>query len=146
MCLQIYLGSSQECAEIPYTERQDHIFVARYPQHAGYDGKISLESAYLYRVGVMTCGCGLSYDTPVGQMDEETQSYHRQLGEFVRDCLQKAEPVEFFSSWSGEEHLPVEKQRWITLQDLMAPEFYFEIQQRTVVYKDQNSLQAAKGL
>jgi len=145
MCLQVYLGSSQECAEIPYTDRQDHIFVLKRPQQNGDEGKISLESAYQYRVGVMTCGCGLSYDTPVGQMDEWTRTYHRQLGEYVRECLLKAEPVEFFCSWSGEEHLPVEKQRWITLQDLIAPEFYFEIQQHTVVYKDQTSLQAAKG-
>ena len=146
MCLQVYLGSSQECAEIPYTDREDHIFVLKRPGQYGYEGKISLESAYQYRVGVMTCGCGLSYDTPVGQMDEWTQTYHRQLGEYVGECLQKAEPVEFLSSWSGEEHLPVEKQRWITLQDLMSPQFYFEIQQHTVVYKDHNSLQAARGL
>ena len=144
MCFQVYLGSSQECPEIPYTEREDHIFVRKYPQHSGYQGKVGLDSPYLYHVGVMSCGCGLPYDTPVGQMDEGTQGNQRQLAEYVRECLQKAEPVELLSAWSGEEHQPVENQRWILLQDLLAPEFYFEVGQRTVVYKDQNSLQIAK--
>jgi hypothetical protein len=58
--------------------------------------------------------------------------------------LQNAEPVEFFSCWNGDEALQVEKHRWITLQDFLTPEFYFEERQLTVVYKDQNSLQMAK--
>lgn len=45
--------------------------------------------------------------------------------------------------WNGDETLPVEKHRWITLQDLLAPEFYSEERQLTFVYKDQSSLQAA---
>ena len=32
---------------------------------------------------------------------------------------------------------------WITLEDFLAPEFYFEERQLTIVYKDQSSLQAA---
>ena len=46
--------------------------------------------------------------------------------------------------WNGDETLPVEKHRWITLQEFLAPEFYFEERQLTIVYKDQNSLQAAR--
>ena len=144
MCFQVYLGSSQECTEIPYSERWDHIFVLKHPEHSGYSGSVSLESAYLYRVGAMSCGCGLPYDFPVGQHEEWTQNNHRQLGEYLQKCLQNAEPVKLFSSWTGDEARPVEKQRWITLQDLLAPEFYFEERQVTVVYKDQSSLQAAK--
>lgn len=59
-------------------------------------------------------------------------------------CLENAEPVEFFSCWNGDETLPVEKHRWITLQDFLAPEFYFDERKLTIVYKDQSSLQAAK--
>ena len=61
------------------------------------------------------------------------------------ECLGNAEPVEFFSAWDVDVSLPVEKHRWITLQDFLAPEFYFAERQLTFVYKDQNSLQAAKG-
>ena len=44
-----------------------------------------------------------------------------------------------------DEALRVEKLRWIKLEDFLAPEFYFGERQLTVVYKDQNSLQAAKS-
>ena len=59
-------------------------------------------------------------------------------------CLENAEPVEFFSCC--DETLSVEKHRCITLEDFLAPEFYFEERQLTVVYKDQSSLRAAKGV
>ena len=60
-------------------------------------------------------------------------------------CLENAEPVEFFSCWNGDKTLSVKKHRWITLQDFLAAEFYFDERQLTVVYKDQSSLQAATG-
>ena len=143
MCFQVYLGSSHECTEIEYSERWEHIFVLKL--HSGFAHMLNLESPSLYHVGVMNCGCGLAEGVPVGEQDESTQIHHRQLGEYLGQCLQNAEPVELFSCWNGDERLPVEKHRWITLQDLLAPEFYFEERQLTVVYKDRNSLQAAKG-
>jgi hypothetical protein len=144
MCFQVYLGTSQECMEIPYSERWDHIFVLRHPEHNGYPGDVSLHSKYLYHVGVMSCGCGLPYDFPVGQHDERTQTNHRQFVDYLRGCLQNAEPVEVFTSWSGEESLPIEKQRWIALDELSTPEFTFAMRQLTVIYRDQNSLQSAR--
>ena len=144
MCFQVYLGSSQECPEIPYSERWDHIFVLKHPEHNGYSGKVSLQSTYLYHVGVMSCGCGLPYDFPVGQQDEWTQNNHRQLGDYLRECLQNAEPIELFSSWSGDEGRSVEKYRPVTVEGLLDPEFYFEERQITVVYKDKGSLHVAK--
>ena len=53
--------------------------------------------------------------------------------------------MEFFSCGNGEESLPVEQHRWITLKDFLATEFYFDERQLTVVHKDQSSLQAAKS-
>ena len=55
------------------------------------------------------------------------------VDEYVGQCLENAEPLEFFSCRNGDETLPVEKHRWITLQDFLAPEFYFEERQLTVV-------------
>ena len=60
-------------------------------------------------------------------------------------CLENAEPVEFYNCWNGDEVLPVEKHRRLTLEGFLAPEFYFEERQLTLVYKDQSSLQEAKG-
>ena len=145
MCFQVYLGSSHECTEIPYSESWEHIYSHKLTEHSGYTGHLSLESPYRYHLGVMSCGCGFTYDTPVGEMDESTQTFHRQLGEYVEQCLRDAESVELFSVWSGDEFLPIEKHRWITLDDLFTPEFYFEERQLTIIYKDRSSLQAAKG-
>ena len=68
------------------------------------------------------------------------------VGEYVGQCLENAEPLEFFSCWNGDETLPVEKHRWITLENFRAPEFYCEERQLTIVYEDQSSLQAARGV
>ena len=144
MCFQVYLGSSHECTEIPYSERWEHIYSHKLTEHSGYTGHLSLESPYRYHLGVRDCGCGFTYDIPVEQMDEMTQTFHRQLGEYVGQCLQYADSIELFSVWSGDEFLPIEKHRRITLEDLLAPEFYFEERQLTVVYRDQRSLQAEK--
>ena len=144
MCFQVYLGSSHECAEIPYTERWDHIFVLKHPQHSGFSGLVGLTSPYQYHVGVMSCGCGLPYDFPVGQDNAWTQENHHQLCDYVNNCLKDAEPVELFSCWNGDEMKPVEKQRHITLQDLQDPEFYFGERELTFVYRDSRSLQATR--
>ena len=144
MCFQVYLGSTQACPEIPYTDREDHIFVSRQPEDSWYLANLSPERAHRYRVGVMSCGCGLPYDFPVGQQDERTQTSHHQLIEYLQEYLQKVESVELFTSWSGQEALPVESRRWVTLEDLLTPEFYFDVGQLTVVYRDQASLQAAR--
>ena len=58
-------------------------------------------------------------------------------------CLENAEPLEFFSYWNGDETLPVEKHRWITLQEFLAQEFYIAERQLTVVYKDQSFVRRA---
>jgi hypothetical protein len=145
MCFQVYLGSSRECAELPYSERWDHLFVLKHPQRSGYLGSVGLTTPYQYHVGVMSCGCGLPYDFPVGQSDEWTQKNHRELCDYISKCLENAEPIELFTSWSGDEMKPVEKHRHITLQDLQDREFYFEERELTLVYKDTDSLQAAKA-
>lgn len=147
MCFQVYLGSRHECAEIPYSEQGEHIFV-RQP-HTGFAGLLahvfSPGSPYLYHVGVLDCGCGLPEGYPVGEHQERSQIHHRQLGEYLGQCLQNGEPLEMFSCWQGDEHLPLEKHRQITLQEFLAPEFFFGERQLTVVHRDQSSLQAAKG-
>jgi hypothetical protein len=139
MCFQVYFGSSHQCPEIPYAEARDPIFVRKLPEHSEYSGTISLESTHLYHLGLMSCGCGFTYDFPVGQQDEWRQNNHRQLVEYLRGCLQNADPISLFSCPSGDEYLPVETHRQITLQDLQAPDFYFGERQITVVCKDQSS-------
>ena len=142
MCFQVYLGSSHECTEIEYSEHWEHIFMHRL--HSGYASVLHLKGPCVCHTGVRDCGCGLPEGFPVSQQDEWTQKHPRQLGEYVGQCLENAEPVEFFRCWNGDETLPVEKHRWITLEDFLAPEFYFNERQLTVVCKDQNSLQAVK--
>lgn len=41
--------------------------------------------------------------------DEWTQKHHRQLGQYVGQRLQNAEPLEFFRCCNKDETLPVEK-------------------------------------
>jgi hypothetical protein len=48
------------------------------------------------------------------------------VGEYGGQRLENAEPLEFFSCWNGDETLQVEKHRWITLEEFLAPEFYLE--------------------
>ena len=145
MCFQVYLGSTQACPEIPYTKLEDHIFVSKQPEDSWYLVNLSPERTHRYRVGVMSCGCGLPYDVPVGQQDEWIQSNHRQFVEYLQEYLQQVESVELFTSWSGDEARPVENRRWITVQDLLAHEFFFDVHQVTVVYRDQTTLQAARA-
>src|SRR5688572_28927442 len=98
MCFQVYLGSSHERTEIESSERWEHIFVLKL--HSGFAHMLAhvlnLESPYLYHAGVMSCGCGLPEGVPVGEQDESTQIHHRQLGEYLGQHLQNAEPVELF--------------------------------------------------
>jgi len=60
---------------------------------------LHLKGPYVYHTGVRDCGCGLPEGVPVGQQDEWTQKHHRQLGDYVEQCLENAELVEFFSYW-----------------------------------------------
>ena len=55
------------------------------------------------------------------------------VGDYVGQCAEIAVPLEFFNCWNGDEILPVEMDRWITLEDFLVPEFYFDERQLTVV-------------
>jgi hypothetical protein len=153
MCFQVYLGASQDCPEIPYPEEEGdvprHISVRKLAEQGWFPGAgFGLTTAYQYHVRVMSCGCGFSYDIPANNWDDHgwTLNNHRQLGEYVAARLERSEPIELLSCWSGDEFLPVEKYRDITVAELLDPQFYFEERQLTVVYKNRKSLKAAKRL
>jgi hypothetical protein len=91
MCLQVFLGSSVECQEIPYVEGSEKLFVLKFPDvHVSTSvkvkvvcsygsGKLSalklsyprwarqftvpgLTAPYQYRLGILYCGCGFDYN------------------------------------------------------------------------------------
>ena len=145
MCFQVYLGSYRECSEIPYVKGSNKIFVHRHPEHNRFfrgASILGLTAPYQYHLGVMDCGCGFSYNSP----DSWRYDAHRQLGDYLALCVQRSEPIELVSFWADDEECPIEKHRHITFDELFNPLFYFEERQLTVVYKDKESLNAAKRL
>jgi hypothetical protein len=69
MCFQVYLGASQECPEIPYPEEEGPVHrpisVGKLAGQFRFSGAgVGLSTVHQYRVAVMPCGCGFSYDIP----------------------------------------------------------------------------------
>ena len=155
MCFQVYLASATECPEIPYVNHFDgqslfptpqdrKLFAHRHPQNSGFLGAVGgLSLPYRYHLGILPCGCGFAHLYPPSS-DEDLDA-QRQLAEYVAACLERSQPVELLSCWNGDETLPLEHYRHITLKGFSAQWFAFEERQLTVVYKDVESLKAARG-
>jgi len=154
MCFQVYLASTSECPEIPYVDHfngqslfpnpEDRkLFAHRHPQNSGFLGVVGgLSLPYQYHLGIMPCGCGFALRYPPSS-DEDIDS-HRQLADYVAACLERSQPIELMSCWNGDEALPIEYYRQINFQVFAAQWFCFEERQLTLVYKDVDSLQAAR--
>jgi hypothetical protein len=152
MCFQVYLGAYAECPEIAYVapptsktgflmRREDTLFASKLSETSAPPG---LTAPYRYHLGVMSCGCGFAYDiSPSG--DDWTLNNQAQLADYVAAALSKAQPVELFSCWSGDEHVPAKVTQQITLEQLRDPDFYFVQRQLTRVYKDAASLAGNYG-
>lgn len=143
MCFHVYLGSQIKCPEIPYAERSDDR--TQFPQYndialhayelSGEYKLPKLTAPYHYSLGIMSCGCGFAYDV-APTSDAWTLNNHRQLADYVAQCLDNGAHAELFSCWLGDEKMPIEKERRITLEQLRSSEFFFEEHQLTLVYKD----------
>jgi hypothetical protein len=138
MCFQVFLGADAACPEIPLKDCPEdqvaELYVFRCEEVGG------LTKPYQYHPGVMSCGCGFSYDTPAADLGDWTLNNHSQLGSYVARCLDNAEPIELFSCWVGSEVGQAQKHRHIAVAELRDPQFYFEEMQLTLVYKDEVSL------
>ncbi|MFL5804925.1 MAG: hypothetical protein ACJ8CR_24665 [Roseiflexaceae bacterium] len=142
MCFQVFLGADVACPEIPQRDCPDDKAVDLYVFSC--EGVGGLTKPYQYHPGILSCGCGFSYDIPAADLGDWTLNNHIQLGNYVADCLGNTEPIELFSCWVGAESGRAHKHRDITLAELCDPQFYFEDLQLTRVYKDEASLNAAR--
>jgi hypothetical protein len=83
------------------------------------------------------CGCGFNegreypeaYDDPAAERADSLQS-SSQLVRYVREH----QVEQIYSCWSGDEGEPMEFERHIRPDDLVAPEFYFR--QRELLFVD----------
>ena len=137
MCLVLYLGSEKRRPLIAWDGSAPRFHVK------GDDADAKKASTHLrkpnvYYVGSDNgCGCGFrqEHDAMIDDAEElaSKADNHTLLHEYISKCLADEDSIELYSCWSGDEALPMEFDRTISVDELVDGDFWFAEKQRTIV-------------
>jgi hypothetical protein len=135
-----YLGTDGDAPLIPWTEEAPGFNTAEIlPEEEPVRRHFTVPRIVV--VGSHThCGCGFRCDAfldPEMEDDEvrQTRADHAALVGYVKDLLSRAQPVQIYGCWSGDEAEPAESERTCTLRDLKAPDFQFREREKLTVLR-----------
>ncbi len=140
MCLVLYLGTDKLRPLIAWDEASPRFHVKDEDVDAN-KAAVHLRKRLTYYVGSDNgCGCGFrqEHDHTIDDADELVSKHDNQkrLHDYAATCLDDEETIELYSCWSGDESLPIEHDRTITLNELLDDDFWFAERQRTVVSRN----------
>lgn len=128
MCIVAYVASRSPLPLIPWRQDAPAFNVTELTEHEQPVLR-HLSLPHVRQAGSHTsCGCGFNegrehpeaYDDPIAERADALES-SSQLACYVRE--HRVEQI--YSCWSGDEGEPMEFERHIRLDDLVAPEFFF---------------------
>jgi hypothetical protein len=140
MRLVLYLASERTRPAIAWDESCPRFHV----KHDDPDAALAAQQftkPHVHYIGSNEgCGCGFRQEHDYTSDDPEQEIAKRNnqqyLYDYVASCLSDESSVELFSVWSGDEQLPVEHSRNITLPELLDPNFSFLERQLTTISLD----------
>lgn len=140
MCLVLYLASERTRPEIAWDESHPRFHV----KHDDPDAALAATNftkPHAHYVGSDNgCGCGFrqehDYTSDDPEQEASKRDNHQRLHDYVVSCLADESSVELFSVWSGDEQLPVEHSRDISISELLNLNFSFLERQLTTVSLD----------
>lgn len=128
MCMVAYIGSRVPLPLVPWRDDAPGFNVTELTEHEVVVAH-HLSLPHLRQAGSHTsCGCGFNegrqypevYDDAASERVMALESSAK-LVRYVRE--NRVEQI--YSCWSGEEAQPREHERWIRVEDLVAPDFFF---------------------
>jgi len=137
MCLVLYLGSEKQRPLIAWDESAPRFHVKDDDVNS-QKASTHLCKPNVYYVGSDNgCGCGFRQEhdymiDDAEQLASKTDNQAR-LHEYISKCLADEDSIELYSCWSGDETLPIELDRTISVDDLVDNDFWFAERQRTIV-------------
>jgi len=137
MCFVLYMASDRERAVIPWDEKNLNFHVTANDSDALKASQHFTKKNIYYLGSDNGCGCGFRRETD-GYIDDPKElaskaENHRNLHNYLKECLKDEQTIELFSCWSGDETDKVEHRQEIALSDLLRPEFIFLEHQFTIV-------------
>ena len=130
MCLMVYVATQRPIKERPLNTGEPGFGVALLDRE--YDRAVQSQFSLPEVISVCGLHCGCGFITPLE--DGDARPHPREvLVEFLRPIVEAGEPVEIYSSWDGDQDLPVEKTNEFDLAGLISsPEAFQERQLMTV--------------
>ncbi|MCE9555454.1 MAG: hypothetical protein K8T91_19070 [Planctomycetes bacterium] len=139
MCIVVYIASRRPLPLIPWKQDAPAFNVTELTEQEQAVGR-HLALPHVLQAGSHTsCGCGFNegrehpevYDDPAAERADALESSAR-LVRYVRE--HRVEQI--YSCWSGDEGEPKESERRITLEALMAEDFFFREREFLIVDLD----------
>lgn len=137
MCLVLYLASEKHRPVIAWDDAEPSFHVSLDDDDAAKVAPHFTKPIVHYVGSDNGCGCGFRQEHDCMSDDPEqiaSKSDNQcRLRDYVAACLADEGSIELYSCWSGDESLPREHARAISIDDLLSGDFAFLERQLTVV-------------
>lgn len=137
MCFVLYLASAKHRPVIAWDDNSPSFHVPLDDDDAAKTAPHFTKPIVHYVGSDNRCGCGFRQEYDHMSDDPEQiaskNENQRRLHDYAAACLTDEDWIELYSCWSGDESLPYEHSRKISLDELLADEFAFLERQLTVV-------------